>query len=46
MELEQNLVGKRPLGRPILKWEDIVKKNVENLGDGANWKNLAMNRDD
>lgn len=36
--LEQNPVGKRPLGRPKLRWENIVKRNV-------NWKKLAMNRD-
>ncbi|XP_016662475.1 uncharacterized protein LOC107884580 [Acyrthosiphon pisum] len=44
MVLEQNPVGKRPLGRPKLRWEDVVKKDVEDLGGGANWKNLAMDR--
>jgi hypothetical protein len=40
--LEQNPVGKRPLGRPKLRWEDIVKRDIEDLGGGGNWKNLAM----
>jgi len=34
MTLEQK--RKRPLGRPKLRWEDIVKRNVEDLGGGAN----------
>lgn len=46
MVLEQNPVGKRPLRRPKLRWEDNkVKKHVEDLGGGANWKNLAIDRD-
>jgi len=45
MVLEQNPVGKRPLGRPKLRWEDLVKRDIEYLGGGANWKDLAMNRD-
>jgi hypothetical protein len=44
MMLKQNPVGKRPLGKPKLRWEDIVKKNIENLGGIANWKNSAMIR--
>jgi len=43
--LEQNPEGKRPLGRPKLRWKDIVKGDVEELGGGVNWKDLAMNRD-
>jgi hypothetical protein len=39
-----NKLGKT-LRRSKLRWEDIVKKNVEDLGGGVNWKNLAMNRD-
>jgi len=44
MVLEQNAVGKRPLGRPKLRYEDLVKRNIEDLGGGENWKDLAMNR--
>jgi hypothetical protein len=36
MVLEQNPVGKRPLGRPKLRWEDLVKRNVKDLRGGAN----------
>lgn len=35
--LEENPVRKKPLGRPKLKWEDRVKKDVEQLGGGSNW---------
>jgi hypothetical protein len=45
MVLEQNPVGKRPLERPKLRWEDLVKRDIEDLGGGANWKDLAMDRD-
>lgn len=33
------------MGRPKLRWEDIVKRDIEDLGGGANWKDLTMNRD-
>jgi len=31
-EMEQNTSGKRPLGRPKTRWEDLVKKDVQSLG--------------
>lgn len=40
---EQNLIGKRLLGRP--RWEDEVKKNLEALVE-PNRKILYLNRDD
>lgn len=43
--LDQNPIGKRPLGRPKMRWEDIVKMDVEELGGRPNWKGLAMNID-
>jgi hypothetical protein len=43
--LEQNPVRKWPLRRPKLRWEDIVKKDIENLGGEANWNNFQVNRD-
>lgn len=46
MVLKQNPVRKRLLRRPKLRWEDIVEKDVEELGDRVNWKNLTMNIDD
>lgn len=38
---QQNPVVKRLLGRPKLRWEDIVKSDVEDLGRNV----LAMNGD-
>jgi hypothetical protein len=40
--LEQNPVRKILSGRPKLRWEGIVKRNVEELG--VNFKDLAINR--
>jgi len=36
--------GKRPLGRPRLRWEDCVKKDVKEVDPGANWREIAENR--
>jgi len=33
------------LVRPKLRWEDIVKIDVKELGGGVNWKDLVMNKD-
>lgn len=35
-------IGKRQLGRPSMRWEDVVMKDEEVLGSGLNWKILAM----
>jgi len=43
--IEQNPVGKRILGRPRMRWENVVKKDVEQLGGGSNWRNLALDRE-
>jgi hypothetical protein len=42
--LEQNPRGKRLLGRPKTRWEDIVKKDVQSLEGGTNWNERAMVR--
>jgi hypothetical protein len=40
------LVGKRPLGRPILRWEGNIKMNLQKVGCGdIYWINMALNRD-
>jgi hypothetical protein len=44
--LEQNSQGKRPPGRPKIRWEDLVKKDVQSLGRGTNWKERAMGREE
>jgi hypothetical protein len=38
--------GKRPLGRPRLRWEDNIKMNVQAVGGGrGDWVELAQDRD-
>jgi hypothetical protein len=37
--------GKRPLGRPRLRWEDNIKMDLREIGiDGTNWIRLAQDR--
>jgi len=44
--IAQNLLGKRPLGRLRVHWEDVIKKDVEQLEGDLNWRILAMNREE
>ena len=38
--------GKRPLGRPRLRWEDNIKMDFKEVGcGGMNWIKLAQDRD-
>jgi hypothetical protein len=38
--------GKRPLGRPRLRWKDNIKMDVEEVGRGrGDWMELAQDRD-
>ena len=38
--------GKRPLGRPKLRWEDNIKMDLEEVGrDYGDWMELAQDRD-
>jgi len=38
--------GKRPLGRPRLRWEDNIKMDLQEVGcGGMDWFNLAHDRD-
>jgi hypothetical protein len=40
------LEGKRPLGRPRLRWVDNIKINLRETGwDGVDWIDLAQDRD-
>jgi len=39
-------VGKRPLGRPKLRWEDNIKMDLQEMGfGGMDWIELAQDRD-
>jgi hypothetical protein len=38
--------GRRPLGRPRRRWEDIIKMDLREVGwGGMDWINLAQDRD-
>jgi len=38
--------GKRPLGRPRRRWEDNIKMDLKEVGEGCgDWMELAQNRD-
>ena len=37
--------GKRPLGRPRLRWEDNIKMDLWEVGGGGDWMELAQDRD-
>jgi hypothetical protein len=38
--------GKRPLGRPRRRWEDIVKMDLQEAGcEGMDWIELVQDRD-
>ena len=38
--------GKRPLGRPRLRWEDNIKIDLQEVGGGCvDWMELAQDRD-
>ena len=40
------LEGKRPLGKPRLKWEDNIKMDLQEVGLGdLSWFGMAQNRD-
>lgn len=38
MTMDENPVGKRILGRPRLRWEDTIKKDVMALNGGPDRK--------
>jgi hypothetical protein len=37
--------GRRPLGRPRRRWEDNIKMDVQDVGWGVDWIELAQDRD-
>ena len=39
-------VGKKPLGRPRLRWEDNIRMNLEEMGiNVGNWVDSGQDRD-
>lgn len=42
--LEKNPTGKIPIGRPKMRWEDVVNKDVEELEGGNDLKERATDR--
>jgi len=37
--------GKRPIGRPRHRWEDNIKMDLQEVGGGGDWMELAQDRD-
>ena len=38
--------GRRPVGRPRLRWEDNIKMDLQEMGGGyGDWMELAQDRD-
>ena len=37
--------GKRPVGRPRRRWEDNIKMDLQEVGGGGDWMELAPDRD-
>ena len=37
--------GRRPLGRPRRRWEDNIKMDLQKVGVGGDWMELAQDRD-
>ena len=37
--------GKRPLGRPRRRWEDNIKMDLQEVGGGGDWMELAQDKD-
>ena len=40
-----NLFNSRPLGRPRSRWEDNIKMDLQEVGGGGDWMELAQDRD-
>lgn len=42
--IEENLMGKKPLGIPKLRWDHGVKKEVERIEPGTIWREATEDR--
>jgi malate synthase len=46
LQLTGKSEGKRPLWRPRRRWEDNIKVNLQEVGEGrGDWMELAQNKD-
>lgn len=43
--LEKDSIRKRPLGRPRIIWEDVIKKYVKVVREGLDWKTQALDKE-
>lgn len=43
--IKNNSVGRRPLGRPHLRWEHCVKKDTETVDLTSHWRDLVEGKD-
>lgn len=43
--IKEGLIGQRPLGRPRLKWEDYMKRDVKVVNPSANWREVIEDRE-
>lgn len=37
--------GKRPLGKPRLRWEDRIKEDIKKVRPAMDWKELALDKE-
>jgi len=42
--IEENLVGRKPLGRRRLRWEDCLKRDTEVAEPKTYWQEIADDR--
>jgi hypothetical protein len=42
--IKENPTGKRPLGRPRLRWKDRIKKDVKAVEPNTQWREAAEDR--
>lgn len=43
--IEEDPIEKKSLGRPKLRWEDYVKKDVRKIEPEVSWKETKVDRD-
>jgi hypothetical protein len=45
MVIKENPIGKRPLGRSRLRWEDRIKNDVKAVEPNIQWRKVAEDRE-